>query len=317
MTASFQEKEIALVCGIILENRFVRVVLQFAEEYISKCYEVYNIFESFLGEDVEIFVIGDSTFGLSVDDVSAAHISSDILVYLGPEYDACSSLPVIVLPPRIPLDQEIFLQSLIPNLSEHLLEVNSCLLVCSPSFFHESNFITKSISQLVPDVRNVRLPPCANLEKWGSDITDHFRDEVLIGGVYLDKDSIAEISTIIYVGNDFPRINSFALRLTQHKIIALDPCGSEIISLCGKDLRIFRERYGGVARVEKAKIIGVIIGTMGLTGVETKYVIKRLQALIFAARKKLYTFVMGKVNEAKLCNFPEVMLFLYPKREWE
>ena len=38
-------------------------------------------------------------------------------------------------------------------------------------------------------------------------------------------------------------------------------------------------------------------------------IIYRLQALIKEAGKKLYTFSMGRLNEAKLSNFPEVDLF--------
>ena len=38
--------------------------------------------------------------------------------------------------------------------------------------------------------------------------------------------------------------------------------------------------------------------------------LNRLQLLITAAGKKFYSFVMGRLNEAKLCNFPEVLLII-------
>jgi diphthamide biosynthesis protein 2 len=42
---------------------------------------------------------------------------------------------------------------------------------------------------------------------------------------------------------------------------------------------------------------------------------ERLQALCVAAGKKTYTFVMGRLNEAKLCNFPEVDIFCFISNE--
>ena len=39
-------------------------------------------------------------------------------------------------------------------------------------------------------------------------------------------------------------------------------------------------------------------------------VIDRLKSLIRNAGRKYYTFVVGKVNEAKLANFPEVDVFV-------
>lgn len=45
---------------------------------------------------------------------------------------------------------------------------------------------------------------------------------------------------------------------------------------------------------------------MGLTGSITNDLTHRLKELITAAGKKYYTFVMGRLNEAKLCNFPEI-----------
>jgi hypothetical protein len=45
---------------------------------------------------------------------------------------------------------------------------------------------------------------------------------------------------------------------------------------------------------------------MGLSGEVTQAIVGRLEILIKAAKKNSYVFVMGRLNEAKLCNFPEV-----------
>ena len=48
---------------------------------------------------------------------------------------------------------------------------------------------------------------------------------------------------------------------------------------------------------------------MGLTENDTQTILKRLQILIKTAGKKCYTFAMGRLNEAKLSNFPEIDIF--------
>jgi len=61
--------------------------------------------------------------------------------------------------------------------------------------------------------------------------------------------------------------------------------------------------------VKDASVIGIIVGSMGLTADSTNHLLKRLQTLIYHSGKKHYTFVMGRLNEAKLCNFPEIDVY--------
>ena len=56
-------------------------------------------------------------------------------------------------------------------------------------------------------------------------------------------------------------------------------------------------------------MLGVIVGSMGLSGSIVQSIITRLCLLISAANKKHVVFIMGKLNESKLCNFPEIDLF--------
>ena len=55
--------------------------------------------------------------------------------------------------------------------------------------------------------------------------------------------------------------------------------------------------------------MGIIVGSMGLNDTVTRALVCRLEKLITSASKKHYTFVMGRLNEAKLCNFPEVDIY--------
>jgi diphthamide biosynthesis protein 2 len=68
--------------------------------------------------------------------------------------------------------------------------------------------------------------------------------------------------------------------------------------------RALRRRYFLVQKARDARIVGILVGTLGAAG----YVqaVSALQAAARAAGKKTYTLLMGKPSPAKLANFPEI-----------
>jgi diphthamide biosynthesis protein 2 len=132
---------------------------------------------------------------------------------------------------------------------------------------------------------------------------------VVVGGLLVPAAVINDKETVIvYVGDKPEQIVNILLRASEHTVLHYAPSDptAPVRVLKGTDSREFRERYGGVLRVKDARIVGIIVGSMGLTADLTRDILHRLQTLIRAARKKYYCFVMGRLNEAKLCNFPEV-----------
>jgi diphthamide biosynthesis protein 2 len=63
-------------------------------------------------------------------------------------------------------------------------------------------------------------------------------------------------------------------------------------------------------KVRDARVIGVIVGSMGLSAEGTREIVSRLRLIITSSGRKCYTFSMGRLNAAKLANFPEVDLFV-------
>ncbi|KAL4857493.1 Glycosyltransferase family protein 64 protein C5 [Chlorella vulgaris] len=72
--------------------------------------------------------------------------------------------------------------------------------------------------------------------------------------------------------------------------------------------RALRRRYFLVQKARDARIVGILVGTLGAAG----YVqaVSALQAAARAAGKKTYTLLMGKPSPAKLANFPEIEVFV-------
>ena len=67
-------------------------------------------------------------------------------------------------------------------------------------------------------------------------------------------------------------------------------------------------RYFLVQKAREAEIVGILIGTLSAS--QRDPMLSALKALICNAGRKYYTFVMGKLNSAKLANFLEVGVYV-------
>jgi diphthamide biosynthesis enzyme Dph1/Dph2-like protein len=199
----------------------------------------------------------------------------------------------------------------------------SFVLFYDPSYFHcLDNVVSELVGWATVSVAN--LPACADMNNWrGTAPTASYSDSssitsgaprvssalTSVGGLLVDISVVLDSNVkVLYIGSKHEQLVNIYLRLANKIIYAYDPTIKSYLS-CekGVDKLEFRERYGGVLRVKDAHVIGIIVASMGLTGDMTREVLEKLQKLIVAARKTYYTFVMGRLNEAKLCNFPEVL----------
>ena len=69
---------------------------------------------------------------------------------------------------------------------------------------------------------------------------------------------------------------------------------------------MLKQRYRVVQKVKDARRIGILVGTMGMSGY-TK-IISHLKKIIRKSGRQSYTIIVGKPNVAKLSNFSEVSL---------
>lgn len=131
-----------------------------------------------------------------------------------------------------------------------------------------------------------------------------------VGGLHIPIQNLKDFrGNVVYIGENSNQLNSIILRMSERTFFSYNPLTRETLTLIGSETREFRERYGGIHKVESAKVIGIIIGSMGLTAELIKDLIFRLTSLIHAANKQSFVVVMGRINEAKLGNFPEIDMF--------
>lgn len=315
------------VCTRILDNACKKVVLQFPDDELDVCVEVHDLLttalESVVGTETaaeyDMFIAADSTYGSSVDDVSADHISADLLVYFGSDLSSSSStMPVLIVPPKKTLDLDDCLQRYNSESNESGRDI--VLILYEPAYCHYLPSLQEHFP--APSFKYGAMP--ASLS--GTDSTTAAVETPLqlslsIGGLLVDKESVMAItnsterSEIWYIGDKMEQLDSISLHYSQHTLRMYSPLSKTMTVLKGESTRVFRERYGGVSKVRDAAVVGIIVGSMGLDESITKNIIHRATLLCEAAHKKTYTFIMGRLNEAKLCNFPEIDIFVFISNE--
>jgi diphthamide biosynthesis protein 2 len=320
-----------LAVSKIKEYHFHRIVLQIPDELLPICVEIYDYFVTSLSDEtIEIFMTADSTFGSSIDDISAEHVNSDLLIYFGTDSSSCScSIPMMILSQQLPLENnEIMIEMILQYIHEKTeidLMTFTCLVV-DPSYHHLMDQLYQSLHSHFPNLLLGQLPPTSNLSEWTPISSQSTVDSSVenIGGLFFPLDTLSEIQTVLYIGKKREQLISLLLRMSHCTVVSYTPslpsssssalpsppppaaAQSQLSHHVGVNSREYRERYAGVLRVQDASIIGLIIGSMSLSGELTRVILKQLTELIETSGRKCYCFVMGRLNEAKLCNFPEV-----------
>jgi len=203
-----------------------------------------------------------------------------------------------------------------------LIIITHHILRSDPCYLHEIDAVLSALQPLFPCLEHGQLPSCLGLP--GLWATSSVQAPValkgspteVVGGVYFSTDDVSRANNVVYIGEKEEQLASIFLRLSQQTLIHYSPhadadaaADSTAQVFQGETTRVFRERYGGVSKVKAAKIIGLLVGSMGIETSNLQTIVKQLQMLVEAAGKKYYVFVLGRINEAKLCNFPEIDLF--------
>lgn len=308
----------------INRSSFQRIIIQFIDEYIDDSIDIFCYIESKISENISLYITGDSAFGSSLDDISAMHVDGDLLVYFGTDLSCSSSTSIIIITKQTRYTGNIIssalsynLQNLsdIPNWSEYLILYDPCyqnalLSALEISSCYEGQSVT---------VADLPLP--AKIKLWDSSLLKEYYSLRLanpssichIGGLEVEESVMRKVENnqcgIIYIGDKHEKITNISIKLSQQSLICFNPKSNSFEVMYGESSRGFLERFGGIARIDDASVIGILIGSMGLSTDITRKVSSRLCKLIEAANKRYVLLVMGKLNESKLCNFPEIDLF--------
>jgi diphthamide biosynthesis protein 2 len=320
-----KDLELLKIVDIIINHNYKIVCLQFADEYLADCVDVYSALHSTLlskkdpqSADIELYITADSSYGSSIDDVSAMHVSCDLIVMFGTDLSSSGTIPTIVAPFKKSYDVSAAAKALFAELQKSEGKQRTVVLLSDLCHYHLLDGVRNEVSQLLGAADNVttgRLPGSADLDAWSAAVVPE-TDRITVGGLSIEASfaspsvESAEERIVVYIGEKEEQLQNILFSLSELPVVHFAPDSEELRRIdLGLNSRELRARYGGIARVKDAKVVGLLIGSMGLSQAKMQATVQRMESFIAAAKKKCYVFVMGRLNEAKLCNFPEVDLF--------
>lgn len=114
--------------------------------------------------------------------------------------------------------------------------------------------------------------------------------------------------TMFYVGGEGPELTNFMMSWNQCSFSSFDPRTGQGRWETLDVNRALRRRLYLVERARDARVVGIVVGTLGVA--DYLSVLEHLRGIIHRAGKRAYTLAVGKPNPEKLANFLEVDIFV-------
>lgn len=288
-----------LAFNILETEKPHKVVLQFQDSLLSESILVYNTLQrQFRDNDIEFFINADSTWGSSADDISAKHVNGQIILFFGMDMTICHKMVFF-----IPFYASISVQGSLRAVEKTFDDKYSKTFL-----FYESSYYWLALKFHFAFERSY-LVQSNLLTSRDTSVHSYETKNEIIGGFCVDQnlDESRDTHRILYIGRSNSQLTTISARFPEHKMSHFDPIEGTTVELPPRN-RILAEHYGRISKVENADVIGIIIHSMSMDAVETKRVINSIESMIHRAGKQFYTFVIGRIDESKLENFPEVRI---------
>ena len=249
--------------------------------------------------EVRLYILADTSYGACcVDEIAAEHVNADVIVHYG---RACLSptarIPVIHvftiqnLPHRDILlrDFETFYRDkeqkiiLLADLTyqSHLIELHTVL---RDSFGYENIYVTRVLHNPSSPLPNRSVP----------DEVEH--DSSVLRNWHLFHVSDPPDSLLLSLAS---RVASIRIFPTSSPI--RDNRREPFLAFTNRALS---RRYALLTSVTTVSIFGILINTLSVKNY--LHIVEHVKAQVKLSGKHSYTFVVGKVNAAKVANFSEV-----------
>lgn len=249
-------------------------------------------------ERVRFSILADTSYGsCCVDEVAAEHVSADVVVHYGRScLSPTARLPVIYVFTTHPLS----LPSLVTSFENIFPDKGEKVLLMADITYHlHVPVIHKALSE--KGYTDVVAPEVIHEPE---SVVPNRRVE---DGV---KGRLQEYS-LFHVSEPPPALLlTLASRVKEMYIYPTETSGGEHATVVTPEAlkkqtsMVLRRRYALLTHLATAPILGILINTLSVS--HHLAALSAIKNLIERAGKKSYTFVVGKVNAAKLANFSEI-----------
>ncbi|KAJ4295414.1 Diphthamide biosynthesis protein 2 [Kalmusia sp. IMI 367209] len=244
-------------------------------------------------EEKRLFILADTSYGACcVDEVAAEHVDADVVVHYGRScLSPPSRLPVIYVFTERALD----LDPLISTFKQTYPEKDKKIVLMADIPY----------SHHVPTL-NARLRDDGYTNLFATDIVHNpgslLPNRTIPEEAENSKDALREWH-LFHISDPPPSLLlTLSSRVASTHIYPTDtPAPSATLASTSLALR---RRYALLTSLSSASVFGILINTLSVKNY--MHILSHVQKQIAAAGKKAYTFVVGKVNAAKVANFSEI-----------
>ena len=249
-------------------------------------------------EEEHLTILGDTSYGACcVDEVAAEHCSAEVVVHYGRScLSPTARLPVIYVFTTRSLDHESTIatfKATYPDLQEKVV------LMADIPFQHH----VPSLERILKDREGyTNLHATEILHNPSSPLPNRTVPEEISS----DPSALANFSIFHISDPPTSLLLTLSSRVSRVHILPTNNTAGNPSpqALQTNTTAALRRRYALLIKVATAPIIGILINTLSVKNYMTA--LSHCQDLIAAAGKKSYTFVVGKLNAAKIANFSEV-----------
>jgi len=319
--------EIERTLAEIREGRWKRVALQFPDEMLPDAPRVSQLLRDGLKQasfnhtrqnnipitevasnlqkldvaaeadpEARTYILGDTSYGsCCVDEIAAEHIGADVVVHYGRScLSPTARLPVIYVFTQKPMDKSTIISSFLDTFPEKFQKV----IITGDSSY---NYRLKDVQDVlihqgyhhtyVPNVLHNPSSPLPN--------------RTVPPEVEMNPEKLKEWDFFHISDPPEALLLTLSSRVRRFYIYPVPDRPSQAPKpLLASTAQALRRRYALLTSVSTVSIYGILINTLSVKNY--LYIVEHVKAQILAAGKKSYTFVVGKINAAKVANFSEI-----------
>ncbi|RKF77201.1 2-histidine synthase subunit 2 [Golovinomyces cichoracearum] len=239
---------------------------------------------------IKFFVLADTSYGsCCIDEIAAQHCDAQVIIHYGRScLSPTTRLPIIYVFTATSLD----INSIIQSFEKNFDKKNTPVILMADIMFH--NHI-KTIQKGLEDrgYTDIIAPEVVH------DPASRIPNREIASEIALEEYSLFHVSepppALILTLNS--RVKDMCIYSTS---LGSSPCQN----IRSTTRNLIRRRYALLNSLNNCSIFGILINTLSVA--HNLDALESIQALISAAGKKHYTFVVGKVNAAKMANFSEI-----------
>ena len=249
-------------------------------------------------ENRQVYILGDTSYGACcVDEIAAEHVNADGVVHYGRScLSPTARLPVIYVFTRRELDIDVATKAFQNSYED--LSAKVLLMADTPYTYHlpalrdklielgySGLFATEIVHNPNSLIPNRTIPTEVKTK-------EELKEYDLFHVSQPPEALLLTLSSIVKSFKAFSCDDQSSSRSAPAKSIELSSAA------------MLRRRYALVTKLSSCSVFGILINTLSIKNY--LHIANHVKEMISKAGKRAYTFVVGKINPAKVANFSEI-----------